>query len=221
MIDIKTIPKDALLGIDHSALLSAGYSASEVRSAGYSASEVRSAGYSASALLSAGYSASEVRSAGYSASEVRSAGYSASEVRSAGFSASEVRSAGFSASEVRELEKLISKLPKEPKPYTRMLVDIKAGKRKHDQSTFGPDNTVELGDRGVCDTPMCTAGHLKQMAGEVGHKIFRLLDGDFAATGRIIHDAWCPGVPRQNYGAIDQKLAMAYIEWRAAEEAKQ
>jgi hypothetical protein len=61
-------------------LRSAGYSVSALLSAGYSASDLRSAGYSASALLSAGYSVSDLCSAGYSVSALRSAGYSASDV---------------------------------------------------------------------------------------------------------------------------------------------
>ena len=96
----------ALLSAGYSAsdLRSAGYSASALRSAGYSASDLRRASYSASDVLSAGYSASALRRAGYSASALLSASYSASDLLSAGYSASALRRAGYSASDVLSLE---------------------------------------------------------------------------------------------------------------------
>jgi len=94
-----------------------------------------------------------------------------------------------------------------------MLVEIQSNSRKHDQSTFGPN--VDPG-KNLCGTPMCTAGHLVNMAGEAGYKLKDKYSWQKAA--RLIHMKSRPDVPPQNFGAIPQKFAMAYIEERAAEE---
>ena len=193
-----------------SALRSAGFSASGLLSAGFSASDVLSAGFSASALRSAGFSASDVRSAGFSASGLLSAGFSASDVRSAGFSASDVLSAGFSASDVQTLE---DSIPLVEKPYSRMLEQIKAGQRIHKQSTFGPDCDPKTN---LCKTPMCTAGHLVNMGGELGYALCQKYD--FFVAGALIHEKAHPGIPCQDFSGIPQEWAMAYIEEMAEYE---
>ncbi len=209
----------AKLACENTDVLSVGFSASALRSAGFSASDVLSAGFSASALLSAGFSASALRSAGFSASDVLSAGFSASALLSAGFSASALRSAGFSASALRsagfkkdDLAEWDS-IPILEKPYSKLLAEIKEGKRKHDQATYGPesDPTTHL-----CGTRMCTAGHLVNMAGAIGYALKNKYG--WANAARLIHMKSRPDVPPQNFGTISQEFAMAYIEERAAEE---
>src|SRR5438876_407577 len=86
----------------------------------------------------------------------RSAGYSAAEALGA------ARSAGYSAAEVEEWQEDWDSIPVLIKPYSRMLRDIEAGERIHDQSTFGPDCDPSTN---LCKTPMCTAGHLVNQAG--------------------------------------------------------
>ena len=187
-----------------SAVLSAGFSASELRSAGYSASEVLSAAFSARAVLSAGFSASALRSAGFSASALRSAGFSASEVLSAGFTA-------------RELEDFLADVPLVERPYSRLWADLKAKDRVHKQSTFGPETAIA--DDNVCGTPMCTAGHLVQMAGAAGYALRKKYGWVGAAA--LIHMKAHPDDPPQNFGSIPQDWALAYIETMAKKEASQ
>jgi hypothetical protein len=201
-------------GYSASQVLSAGYSASDLRSAGYSASQVLSAGYSASDLRSEGYSASQVLSAGYSASDLRSAGYSASDLRSAGYSASDLRSAGYSASEVQELDESI---PFVNKPYSKIWEQIKKNKDCHRQSTFGPEEMVE--EQNICKTPMCTAGHLVAMGGAKGWNLKEKFDFRIAAA--LIHYKAHPNYPLQNFDAIPQDWAIAYIKEMAEREAQE
>jgi hypothetical protein len=158
-----------------------------VRLAGYSASELRSEGYSASALLSAGYSASELRSAGYSASDVRLAGCSASDVLSA---------------------------PKLTKPYTKLNDDLKHGRRKFNQKSFGD----EKGKAHPCETPMCIAGHLVSMAGEDGWKLREKLG--FADAAALIHAVSHPDIPCPNFGGYDDELALGFIRHMAKLESE-
>jgi hypothetical protein len=166
------------------------------------------------ALRSAGYSASDVLSAGYSASDVLSAGYSASDVRSAGYSASDVLSAGYSASDVQELEKSIPLLNK---PYSKIWEQIKRNKNCHMQSTFGPEKMVE--EQNICNTPMCTAGHLVAMGGAKGWKLKEKFGFPIAAA--LIHYKAHPNYPLQNFDAIPQDWAIAYIKEMAEREAQE
>ena len=142
------------------------------------------------------------------AEAVRSAGYSASALRSAGYSASDVLSAGYSKKDMEEWESI----PKLKKPYTRLWEDIKAKKRLHNQSTFGPNRLTE---ENACKTACCTAGHLVNMAGDIGYKLRDKYDWSGAA--RLIHYKAHPTVPPQNFGGIPQDMAMAYIEYMATE----
>jgi hypothetical protein len=183
-----------------------------VRSAGYSASALRSAGYSASDVRSAGYSASDVRSAGYSASDVRSAGYSASALRSAGYSASDVLSAGYSASDVQEL---FDRVPLVENPYTKILQGIQTRERIFKQSTFGPGHYVR--EENICNTAMCTGGHLVNLGGEPGWKLQK--EFGFSTAGALIHQKAHPGWPCQDFSSIPDEWALAYIEEMAEHEA--
>jgi hypothetical protein len=106
------------------------------------------------------------------------------------------------------------KIPEVKNPYLRMLADIEAGKRCHQQSTFGPDDAYP--DMNICGTPMCTAGHLVNMAGPDGYALKDRLG--YAGAATLIHMKSRPDVPPQNFGNIPQKWALAYIEARAAEE---
>jgi hypothetical protein len=102
------------------------------------------------------------------------------------------------------------------KPYTQLLADIEASKRKFDQSTFGPDNGVA--EDHLCGTGMCTAGHLIQMAGEDGKRL--KLKYGFSGAASLIHGATHPDYPCQNFRSIPDKYALAYIRKMAAVEAE-
>ena len=126
---------------------------------------------------------------------------------------SDLRAAGWTPGDLRAAEKEWDAIPFLDKPYTRLLIDIKNNKRKHDQSVFGPD--CDPGTN-LCGTPMCTAGHLVNMAGEIGYKLG--MKYGFSVAARMIHMKSRPDVPPQNFGNIPQKFALAYIETRALEE---
>ena len=99
-------------------------------------------------------------------------------------------------------------IPVLDKPYSHLLSDIEAKKRIHRQSTWGPeDGCYEVN---VCETPMCTAGHLVNMAGSIGYDLKKKYGWKDAAT--LIHIKAHPDFPLQNFGGIDQTNAMAYIE---------
>jgi len=119
-------------------------------------------------------------------------------------------------SDLKEAEKEWDSIPLIPKMYTRLLEEIEKGLRKHDQSTFGPDYDPETN---LCKTRMCTAGHLVNMAGEVGYALKQKYD--FPTAARMIHMKNRPDVLPQNFGSISQDLAMAYIRERATEETKE
>jgi len=176
-----------------------------------SASALRGAGYSLSDLIGAGYSASDLRGAGYSASDLRGAGYSASDLIGAGYSASDLRGAGYILSDLIEFESI----PIIDTPYTHLWNDIKSKKRIHDQTTFGK---IEQYDpkANVCGTRMCTAGHLVNMAGEIGYKLKDKYSWAYAAN--MIHTRVHPDYMCQDFGLIPQEQAMAYIEEMAAME---
>ena len=95
------------------------------------------------------------------------------------------------------------------KPYTQLLKEIKSKKRLHDQATFGAIEDFDC-EKNVCETPMCTAGHLVNMAGEVGYELKNNYGWEKAAY--LIHKKTHPDFPVQNFGSIPQEWAMAYIE---------
>ena len=134
----------------------------------------------------------------------------------AGFSLADIRRAGLSQEEIDAWEKEWDSVPILVKPYTALLKDIKAKKRVHNQSTFGPDHDAETN---LCGTPMWTAGHLVNMAGAVGYELKKKYGWEVAAT--IIHRKTHPDYPLQNFGGIPQSWAMAYIETMAAREKKE
>ncbi len=101
-------------------------------------------------------------------------------------------------------------------PYSRMLAGIQDKKRIHKQSTWGDLNGPE-DDTNICGSPMCTAGHLVQMGGAAGWAL-RLQYG-WATAASLIHAKAHPDVPPQNFRAIPQDWALAYIETMAEREA--
>ena len=200
----KTKLKKAFSAIDKGAAIAAGYSLSAARAAGYSLSAAIAAGYSLSDARAAGYSLSAARAAGYRLSDAIAAGYSLSDAIAAGYSLSDAIAAGYSESDLKEWESI----PILEKPYSHLLADIKEKKRIHRQSTWGPDKPTD--EKHICDTPMCTAGHLVNMAGKIGWDLKDKYGFKDAAT--LIHLKTHPDFPIQNFGAIEDERAMAYIE---------
>ena len=143
--------------------------------------------------------------------DLLAAGYSASALLAAGYSLSDLLAAGYSASALRDETPLVER------PYSRLLTDIREKKRLFRQSTFGPDNQPK--EVNICDTAMCTAGHLVNMAGEAGWKLKEKYGYSFAAA--LIHEKAHPGWPCPNFGAIPDEWALAYIEEMAEREEKE
>jgi hypothetical protein len=156
---------------------------------------------------------SALRAAGWTPSDLIAAGWTPSALIAAGWTPSDLRAAGWTPSDLEEAEKEYEAIPVIEKPYSKMLAAINAGMRLHDQTTFGPDCDPKTN---LCKTPMCTAGHLVNMAGEAGYKLKHKYGWETAA--RLIHFKSRPDVPPQNFGGIPQKFALAYIRERAAEE---
>jgi hypothetical protein len=127
---------------------------------------------------------------------------------------SDFRAAGWTPSDLEEYQKEWDSIPIIPMLYTKLLHAIEAKERIHNQSTYGPDCDPETN---LCKTPMCTAGHLVNMADGVGYKLRQKYG--FPIAARLIHLKNRPDVQPQNFGNIRQELAMAYIRERAAEEA--
>ena len=200
-------------GFTPSDLIAAGWTPSDMRSSGFTPSALRAAGFTPSDLRSSGWTPSDMRSSGFTPSDMRAARWTPSDLIAAGFTPSDMRASGWTPSALRAAEEEWDSIPVLEKPYSRLLAEIKAGKRKHDQSTFGPDCDPKTN---LCGTSMCTAGHLVNMAGEIGYKLKDKYDWQIAA--RLIHMKSRPDVPPQNFGGIQQEFAMAYIEERAAEE---
>lgn len=123
----------------------------------------------------------------------------------------DLRGAGYSASDFPEWDNI----PTLNKPYTQLLHDINKKKRIHTQSTFGALEDFNAAKK-VCKTPMCTAGHLVNMAGKRGYELKNKYGWATAAT--LIHQKAHPDYPVQNFGAIPQEWAMAYIEDMAERE---
>jgi hypothetical protein len=171
------------------------------------------AGWTPSALRAAGLTPSALIAAGWTPSDLRAAGWTPSDLRAAGWTPSDLRAAGWTKAEIKEAEEEWDSIPVIPKLYTKLLADIKAKRRLHDQKTWGPE--CDPGAN-VCGTPMCTAGHLVNIAGEIGYKLRAKYDWRGAA--RLIHMKNRPDAPPQNFGSIPQEFALAYIEQRAEEE---
>src|SRR3990167_6623045 len=196
-----------------SALRAAGWTPGDMIAAGWTPSALVAAGWTPSALRAAGWTPSALVAAGWTPSALVAAGWTLSALRAAGWTPSALRAAGWTENQLNDAEDEWNSIPILIKPYTRMLAEIKAGQRIHDQSKFGPESNPK---ENLCRTPMCTAGHLVNMAGDIGYELMKK-NGWGTAAGlppiKTRSDA-----PPQNYGNIPQKFAMAYIEQRAAEE---
>ncbi|TDO68854.1 hypothetical protein EV143_11838, partial [Flavobacterium chryseum] len=122
---------------------------------------------------------------------------------------------------LKEYNNFWDSIPKLDKPYTKMLNGIKNKELIHQQSTFGPLEEYNYYDPefNVCGTPMCTAGHLVYMAGEVGFKLLK--DYGFVGAATFIHRKTHPDFPVQNFGSIPQSWALSYIEFMADVESQQ
>ena len=187
-----------------SALIAAGWTPSDLIAAGWAPSGLRAAGWTPSDLIAAGWTPSDLIAAGWAPSALIAAGWTPSDLRAAGWTPSDLIAA----------EKEFQSIPIVKQPYAQLLAAIESNTRKHDQSTFGPECDPQAN---LCKTPMCTAGHLVNMAGEVGYSLSKKYGP--AGAARLIHRRWRPDVPPQNFGSIPQKFAMAYIRQRAKEEA--
>lgn len=121
-----------------------------------------------------------------------------------------LRAAGWTPSDLQEFDNI----PIIENVCSRLVADIEAGRRKHRQSTFGPDTKTP--EPNICNTPMCTAGHLVNMAGEIGWDLKKKYGWETAA--RLIHSRAHPGWPPQNYGGIPDAWALAWIETMAEHE---
>jgi len=195
-----------------SALIAAGWTPSALRAAGWTPSALIAAGWTPSALIAAGWTPSALRAAGWTPSALRAAGWTPSALRAAGWTPSALIAAGWTPSALRAA---FGDIPVLEKPYTHLLADIQAKKRAFKQSTFGPERPTP--EPNICNTPMCTAGHLVNMAGAAGWKLKDKYG--FAGAASLIHDMSHPGWPQQNYGAIPDDWALAYIEEMAQHEA--
>jgi len=138
-------------------------------------------------------------------SDAIAAGYSLSAARAAGYSLSDAIAAGYREADIKEWEDI----PVLEKPYAHLLADIKEKKRIHRQSTWGPEDKP-TDEKHVCETPMCTAGHLVNMAGKIGWDLKNKYGWRDAAT--FIHIKAHPDFPLQDFGGIGDDRAMAYIE---------
>lgn len=96
-------------------------------------------------------------------------------------------------------------------------MNIQNKKRLFKQSTFGPSEKA-VDDIHLCDTPMCTAGNLVNLAGEQGWE-FQKKYG-FSVAASLIHQKSCRDLPEQNYQSIPDKWALAYLEEMAERESK-
>ena len=190
-------------------LKAAGWTPSDLKAAGWTPSSLKAAAWTPSDLKAAGWTPSDLKAAGWTPSDLKAAGWTPSDLMAAGWTPSDLMAAGWTPSDLKEFEDV----PVLVKPYSTMLARIEAGQILHMQSTFGPDCDPKTN---LCKTPMCTAGHLVNMAGKIGYELKRKYGWEIAAA--IIHRKSRPDVPPQNFGGIPQEMAMAYIRERAAEE---
>jgi len=154
--------------------------------------------------INAGY-ITKLVNAGY-ITDLANAGY-ITELANAGY-ITKLANAGY-------FTKLVD-VPVIDKPYTRIVSDIKEGRRIHRQSTFGPDRDPSTN---LCKTPMCTAGHIVNLAGPEGYALKEKYG--WSAAAAILFEKAHPGWPQQNYGNIPQEWAMAFLETMAEREASE
>jgi hypothetical protein len=200
----------ALAATDRSALRAAGWTPGALRAAGWTPGDLIAAGWTPGDLRAAGWTPGDLIAAGWTPGALRAAGWTPGDLIAAGWTPGDLRAAGWTPGDLRAFENV----PAIENLYSRLLDDITAHRRVHKQSTWGPENpTPELN---ICKTPMCTAGHLVSMAGESGWNLKRQFGWEGAA--RLIHDRAHPGWPPQNYGAIPDEWALAWIRTMAAHE---
>ena len=126
----------------------------------------------------------------------------------------------YTINKINSLKEFIDQCPKIDNIYTRMLTEIKEGKRQHMQSTFGDIETYKQSceaENTLCKTPMCTAGMAVNMAGKWGYEAKDKLGWENAAE--FIFLKAHPTFPIQNFGSIGQDLALSFIEEMAECEA--
>src|SRR5665213_538569 len=196
--------------------VSVGWRPSDFVSAGWRLSDFVSVGWRLSDFVSAGWRPSDFVSAGWCPSDLKAAGWRPSDLKAAGWRPSDLKAAGWCLSDFKAVQAEWDSIPILKKPYAHLLSDIKEGKRIHDQSTYGPNLDPK---ENLCGTHMCTAGHLVNMAGEIGYRLKEKYG--WAVAAMLIHKKSRPDVSPQIFGAIPQEFAMAYIEERAAEEESQ
>jgi hypothetical protein len=121
-----------------------------------------------------------------------------------------------SADTLKKIEKIWAEVPLVEKPYSTLNDDIKAKRRVHEQSQWGPDYDPK---ENLCGTQMCTAGHLVNMGGADGYKLKNKYGWEKAAA--MIHIKAHPDMPTQNFGSIPQADAIAYIELAAEFEKRE
>ena len=113
---------------------------------------------------------------------------------------------------LKNIMDLVEKIPVIEKPYSAIWNDVKDNKRIHDQSTFGPECVTN-----VCGTAMCTAGHLVNLGGKAAYDLRRIVGWSNAAS--FVHQkSTSKHLPEQNYNAIPQEWAMAFLEENARME---
>ncbi len=122
----------------------------------------------------------------------------------------------YTLNKLKDYEELVKAIPVLEKPYTKLLKDIQAKQRIFKQSTYGEIEDYDP-KANVCGTPMCTAGHLVNMAGKPGYDLKNKYGWAIAAT--VIHKKAHPDLPAQNFGSIPQEWALAYIEEMAEIES--
>jgi hypothetical protein len=212
-----TIEQMAVAAADNvtpSDLFAAGWTLSDLRAAGWTLGGVHEAGWTLSGVRAAGWTPRGLRAAGWTPSDLREAGWTPSDLIAAGWTPRDVREAGLTLSDVEEFERIYDAIPKLDMPYTRLLNAIRSKTRIHNQSVFGPEEDPKTN---LCGTPMCTAGHLVNMAGDEGYKLMHQFG--FAIAAYIIAEKAHPGWPQQNYGSIPQEWALAFIQKAAESEA--
>ena len=192
-------------------LRAAGANLGDLRTAGFSLRDLHDAGVSLGDLFAAGASLRDLRAAGASWGDLRTAGANWVDLLAAGASLVDLRTAGAGSLKLEDLE---SSIPLVENPYTRILADIRAGQRLHDQSTFGPDCDPETN---ICGSAMCTGGHLVNLGGAAGYALKNKYG--WATAAALIHEKAHPGWPCQDFGSIPQENALAYIEYMAVCEA--
>jgi len=120
-----------------------------------------------------------------------------------------------SADTLKKIQDLWDAVPLLDNPYTNLINDIKAKKRVHNQSDFGPKYDPK---ENLCGTQMCTAGHLVNMGGTMGYDLMKQYG--WAKAASLIHVKTHPDMPTQNFGSISQSNAIAYIELAASFEQR-